>query len=66
MGTLHDMQEALEIFEKYTDEEYVFYTQHDTIGVGVSPSKVSDEDKERLDELGFYPDEGLDSFEFFV
>jgi len=66
MGEIQDMIEGLEIFDKYTDDKYVFYSQHDVIGIGVSPTEVSDKDKEKLDDLGFYPKPEYDSFEFLT
>ena len=65
-----DLREALTILEKYADEDNKKWptgASHDEFRVNVEPRKVSDEDKERLDELGFIPDdmwEGFVSFRF--
>lgn len=50
-----NMIEACEIFRKYNDQKYApFHCVHDILYVcGVEPDEVSEEDKERLDELGF-------------
>jgi len=54
-----NMIEACEIFRKYAGEQYApFHCEHDTLYVcGVEPDEVSDEDKQRLDELGFIAQE---------
>lgn len=49
---------ALQIFRKYGNPRYPTNCEHDTLYiVGVDPDQVSDEDKARLDELGFIVDE---------
>lgn len=47
---------ALTIFKKYENPSFPTHCEHDTLFVCVENSKVSDEDKKRLDELGFTPD----------
>ena len=65
-----DMAKACRIFEKYTDGEYApFHCEHDKLHVcGVEPDEVSEEDKERLYELGFFveeePPRGFASYRF--
>lgn len=54
MATTEELIEAFEIFSKYTDEDYLLEAQHDEIRVSVNPEKVSEEDKERLEDLGFH------------
>lgn len=49
-----DMIEAFTIFAKYEgDEQYLAAAEHDEIWAGPSPEDVSDEDKKRLEELGW-------------
>ena len=49
-----DLIEALQIFLKYNNPKWPTHCEHDVLTIcGVTPSEVSDEDKKRLDELGF-------------
>ena len=62
--------EALQIFKTYKDETDYNYRrpfdcEHDKLYVHVRPEEVSEEDKERLDELGFTPDPNVESFSSF-
>jgi hypothetical protein len=50
---MKDLLEAITIFVKYSSDDYPTCCEHDTLYVLVDPSKVSDADKARLDELGF-------------
>jgi len=63
---LSDLIEALNIFLKYRNPEYPTHCEHDTLYIcGIDPHMVSDEDKERLDALGFFVgDDGFKSFRF--
>lgn len=54
---MRDLIEALTILSKYTDAEYPTHCEHDELTVCVDPAKVSDVDKARLDELGFFVSE---------
>lgn len=54
---MDDLIEALQIFRKYTNTDYPTGCMHDQLYVDVNPDLVSGEDIERLDELGFIPDE---------
>ena len=54
--------EALQIFLKYSKAEFPTGCEHDELYVYVDPSLVSDEDKTKLEELGFYPNDYTDSF----
>lgn len=47
--------EALQIFRKYGNPPYPTHCDHDTLYVLIDPEIVSNEDEERLDELGFIP-----------
>jgi hypothetical protein len=51
---LSQLIEALQIFLKYGDIAYPTHCEHDEMTVCVDPAKVSDEDKKKLDELGFF------------
>ena len=53
---MKDLIEALKILSKYTDAKYPTGCEHDVFYVYVEPGDVSDEDNERLVELGFFPD----------
>lgn len=49
--------EALQIFLKYGNPEYPTHCEHDVLIIcGISPDDVSEEDKRKLDELGFHVD----------
>jgi hypothetical protein len=46
--------EALQIFQTYKDEDYPTCCEHDELMVlSVPPDDMSEEDRDRLDELGF-------------
>lgn len=53
--------EALTIFLKYGDPDYPTHCEHDQLTIMIDPSLVSEEDIKKLDELGFFPEDG----EFF-
>lgn len=57
---MDDLIEALQIMRKYGNPKHPTNCEHDVLRVYVDPEKVSDEDKKRLDELGFSPDDELD------
>lgn len=49
-----DMAEAYTIFAKYSEpRDQNSHAEHDELMAGPSPDIVSDEDKERLSELGW-------------
>lgn len=51
---MDDLIEALQIFRKYTATDYPTHCEHDVLTIcGVEPDDVSQEDKERLSQLGF-------------
>lgn len=53
--------EALQIFLKYGDPAHPTHCEHDTLTIcGIDPAKVSNEDKEKLDKLGFFVSEDDD------
>ncbi|MEV5710118.1 hypothetical protein [Actinoallomurus sp. NPDC052274] len=51
---MDDLIEALTILRKYGNRAFPTYCRHDELWIaGVQPADVSEEDKTRLDELGF-------------
>lgn len=63
---MNDLIAALQIFLKYGDPEYPTWCSHDALNIcDIDPEKVSDEDKSKLEELGFIVDgDGFMSFRF--
>jgi len=56
---MKDLIEALTIFSKYRDETRPTHCEHDVLTItGVTLEEVSEEDRRRLDELGFIWSEG--------
>lgn len=52
---MQDLITALQIFLKYADPINPTHCEHDVLViVGIEPNEVSDEDKARLDKLGFF------------
>jgi hypothetical protein len=63
---MNELIEALQIFAKYTDTKWPTHCEHDVLWIcGVEPDKVTEEDKKRLDELGFFIDEEDNYFKSF-
>lgn len=51
---MKDLIEALQIFLKYKNPTYPTHCEHDIMCImDVTKEEVSEEDKKRLDELGF-------------
>ena len=62
---MSDLIEALNIFLKYGDPKYPTHCEHDELTIcGIHPEEVSEKDKNRLDELGFFVGE-YDAFKSF-
>jgi len=66
---MKDLIEALTILLKYGNPQWPTNCSHDCLAiVGIEPDGVSEEDKKRLDELGFFVSEdedmGFISFRF--
>lgn len=58
--------EALQIFLKYDNPAYPTHCEHDVLYIcGIDPDDVSIEDKEKLDELGFFISEEYECFMSF-
>lgn len=61
-----DMAEAFTIFAKYDEGVGETAAEHDEIYAGPSPEKVSEGDRKRLEELGWWSDESYDCWRRFV
>jgi len=64
-----DLIEALQILAKYGNPASPTHCEHDYLYVAINPDLVSEQDKQRLSELGFivdgeYGGEGFGSFRF--
>lgn len=61
---------GIRVLEKYMDEDelknHYFSADHDIIYLGVPPEKVSDEDKQLLDELGFHEENHHECWGWFT
>jgi len=57
--------EALQILLKYDNPEYPTHCGHDELSILVDPALVSQEDIEKLDELGFFVNEDFECFQSF-
>ena len=51
---MSDLIEALTIMLKYADKSRPTHCEHDVMTVDLDPALVSDQDKVRLKQLGFY------------
>lgn len=58
--------EALKIFRMYVKTPYPCWCNIEEFHVGVDPETIPDEDKERLEELGFIYDSESESFCIFI
>ncbi len=55
---MKDLIEALQIFLKYKNETYPTHCEHDVMYImDVTKEEVSEEDRKRLEELGFFHDD---------
>lgn len=59
---MKDLIEALTLFAKYTNAKHPTCCEHDVLYVLVDPTKVSTEDRIRLDALGFHAQEDDNNF----
>lgn len=58
--------QALQIFLKYGNPEWPTHCEHDVLWIcGIQPDQVSEEDKAKLDELGFFVDEDDNHFKSY-
>lgn len=52
---LDGLIEALQVLRKYGNPSSPTHCEHDVLMIcGIDPAAVSDEDKQRLDEFGFF------------
>ncbi len=52
---MEELIEALQIFLKYKNETFPTHCEHDILMVvGITEEEVSEEDKQKLDELNFF------------
>ena len=58
---MNDLIEALQILLKYGNPDYPTHCEHDILSISpdIDPSDVSEEDKEKLEELGFFVSDNL-------
>jgi len=51
---MDDLIEALQIFRRYTNAKWPTHCEHDVLYIcGIEPDEVADDDKAKLEELGF-------------
>lgn len=63
---MKDLIEALTILLKYGNPRNPTHCEHDELTIcGIDPKKVSDEDKKKLDKLGFFESESDECFKSF-
>jgi hypothetical protein len=64
---MNELIEALTILAKYMDpaNKYPTYCEHDVLHVCGIEGEVSEDDIERLDKLGFFPDDDNNGFMSF-
>lgn len=53
---MDDLIKALQIFRKYGNPNYPTHCEHDVLYVSIEPETVSEDDKDELEKLGFYPE----------
>ena len=64
---MDDLIEALQIFQKYKNAKRPTNCEHDELMImDVEESEVSDKDKERLDELGFFWSDEYDCYISYI
>ena len=59
---MDDLIKALQIFRKYGNPEFPTHCEHDVMYLNIDYHLVSNNDKKKLDELGFFKDEDNDKF----
>lgn len=69
MSNISQMRQAIDIIEKYIDTKNEWFAaEHDIIYVPLDPveNEVSDEDKQKLDHLGFFVEDLTGKYATFV
>lgn len=64
---MEDLIKALQIFLKYGNPRNPTHCEHDVMFVAIDPADVSEDDKDKLNDLGFYSDDedgGFKSYRF--
>lgn len=66
---MEDLLKAITIFVKYGNPQYPTHCEHDVMWINIDYRKVSQEDIEELDKLGFFTSDedgerGFKSFRF--
>ncbi len=51
---MNDLIEALQIFAKYSNEEWPTHCEHDILMISDVQNDISQEDKDKLEKLGFH------------
>jgi len=64
--TFNEFAEAFAIFDKYSKDEFAVCAEHDEIFAHLDSETVSEDDKERLEELGWTPNSDVGGFSTFV
>lgn len=55
---MKDLIQALQILSKYGNPDYPTHCEHDILTiVDIDPAKVSESDRKKLDQLGFFVDD---------
>ena len=54
---MKDLIEALQLMSKHGSPDHPTWCSHDEMHVCVDPSSFSHEDLDKLDSLGFFPDD---------
>jgi hypothetical protein len=61
--TMDDLIAALTILRKYGNPRWPTHCEHDELRImEIAPNDVSEDDRKRPDELGFFVDESEDCF----
>ena len=59
---MKELIQALNIFLKYGSPDHPTWCEHDTLHIDIKPEEVSEEDKVKLEDLGFYICEDEEEF----
>lgn len=62
---MDDLIKALQIFRKYTDNQYPTACEHDVLYLNCDADLVSEEDKSELSKFGFIPSDEFGGFMSF-
>jgi len=62
---MEELIKALQLFLKYGNPKYPTHCEHDVLTVMIDPAVVSDDDKQKLEEMGFIADNEYGYFKSF-